>query len=99
MKRIKSLEHIPFPAGSEADNFTFDCMTEGGTFAFRFRFFGDRWHCWVTLPSGEVREVGVFPNAITGTGNTDYGFVFETNLPVIGKTALPFTELYLLTWA
>lgn len=98
MRQIKAVEKIPFPQNTNAENFMFDCMTEKGTFSFHFRFFGGVWQCWVTLPAGIVRQIGVYPNVISGSGNTDVGFVFKTNMPEIGKSSLFFTELYLLTW-
>lgn len=98
MRQVKAVELIPFPANTDADNFTFDCMTERGTFSFNFRYFSKTWHCWVTLPDGIERQIGVYPNVVSDTGNTNFGFVFKTDMPEIGKSSLFFTELYLLSW-
>ena len=99
MRPIKAVEKIPIPENSNADNFTFDCMTESGTFSFNFRFFDNKWQCWATLPNGIIRQIGVYPNVISGSGNTDFGFLFKTNMTEIGKSSLTFAELYLLIWA
>ena len=98
MRTVKSLELVPFPETQIQYNFSFDCVAETGNFNFEFRFFNDRWNCWVTLPSGDVRQIGVYPNVISGTGNIDYGFVFKTRLPEIGYNDLFITELYILKW-
>ena len=98
MRAIKSLERIPFPVTEMQENFSFDCITEAGNFTFAFRFFNGRWNCWITLPNGAIREAGVYPNVVSGTGNSDYGFIFKTQLPEIGYNALFLTELYLIKW-
>lgn len=98
MRVIKSLELVPFPATEIQENFCFDCITESGNFSFAFRFFNNQWHCWVTLSNGTTREVSVYPNVISGTGNSDYGFIFKTQLPEIGYNALFLSELYIIKW-
>ena len=98
MRTIKSLELVPFPETRIQENFSFDCMTEAGAFGFNFRFFNNRWNCWITLPGGKTREAGVYPNVVSGTGNTDYAFMFRTALSDIGFNDLFLTELYIIKW-
>ena len=88
MRNIKSVELIPFPDSDIQQNFTFDAIAEEGSFSFKFRWFSERWNCWVTTPEGDIRQIGVYPNVISGSGHLDYGFVFITDMTAIDYSSL-----------
>lgn len=98
MKQIKKAESIPFPKVELADNFMFDAVTDSGTITLHFKWLENRWRCWITLPSGEIRQAGVFPNVMSWTGFTDYGFIFMTNLSTIDYNSLFLTQAVLVQW-
>jgi len=98
MKTIKSIYSVPFPDAELTDAFYFSTVHPDGVFKFEFRYFNDRWNCFVTLPSGEIRAAGVEPNVLSWSGFIDYGVLFLTDLPVIEKSSLYLTSLYIITW-
>lgn len=98
MRDISKVQQIPFPDSDIQENFEFSAVCDDGTFTFKFKWFNDRWNCWVTLPDGSVRQAGVYPNVISGSGHTDYGCVFSTSLEDIDYNSLFLTTLYLITW-
>lgn len=98
MREISKLQQIPWPDSDLQDNFDFDSVCDDGTYNWHFKWFNDRWNGWVTLPSGEIRQFGIYPNVISGSGHTDYGCVFVTDLTTIDYNSLFFTTLYLITW-
>lgn len=99
MKDIKYIQTVPFPDINEpVENFSFDCVCTAGTFSFHFKWLNDRWNVWVTLPNGEVREAGVYPNVISWTGFTDYGLVFKSSLKAIDFKSLLLAEITLIKW-
>jgi len=98
MRKITALQEIPFPQIDIQDNFEFDAVCAPGTIHINFKWFSDRWHAWFTLPNGDVREAGVYPNVVTGSGHTDYGCIFVTDLASIDYNSLFLTTLYLITW-
>lgn len=53
-------------------NFTFTTLLPPGEFGFLMRWFADQWNLWVTLPSGEIRQAGVFSNLVNWSGFGDY---------------------------
>lgn len=69
-------------------NFSFTTNLPSGKWTFRWQWFLDVWNLWVTLPSGEVRQAGVYPNAISWTGFRDYYLQFITTLDSIGQNDL-----------
>lgn len=99
MKDVKSANIAEWPDGEIDDNFSFSAVHPDGVFKFLFRYFNDRWNCFVTLPSGEVRAAGVEPNVVSWSGFLDYGLVFITDLPLIDKQSLYSTELVILSWS
>ena len=98
MQDIKSAIQVTWPNGDITDNFTFSALHPDGVFKFTFRWFNDRWNCWATLPTGEVRGVGVEPSVVSWAGFLDYGILFNTPLPFIDRESLFATKLYILTW-
>lgn len=98
MQTVKTRELVPWPSGDLADNFTFAASASGGVFNFHFKWLNGRWNCWVTLPSGEIRQAGVLPGVTSWSEAKSYGLIFETNLPSIDYGSLFLTELYILTW-
>lgn len=98
MKEIKSAVQVEWPNADITDNFTFSALHPDGVFKFTFRWFNDRWNCWVTLPSGEIRGAGVEPLVTSWVGFTDYGIIFNTSLPYIDEDSLFSTELVIITW-
>jgi hypothetical protein len=98
MKNIKSANLVSWPDADLVDNFTFSAVHPDGVFQFKFRYFNDRWNGWCTVPSGEIRAIGIEPNVPSWVGYLDYGIFFETELPVIDRNSLFLTKLYILTW-
>ena len=98
MQTIKTKELVPFPSNEIAENFSFSCSATGGAFTFHFKWLNDRWNLWVTLPSGEVRQAGVYPGVTSWSEFNDYGIVFETVMDSIDYNSLFLTRMYLLTW-
>lgn len=98
MQTIDTKELIPFPSGDVAANFKFDCSTTHGNFSFHFKWLNNRWNLWVTLPSGEVRQAGVYPGVMSWSEFNDYGLIFETNMESIDYNSLFATEMYLIKW-
>ena len=78
---IPNLEQDPF-------NFTFSSNLPAGKFTFTFKWFNDQWNIWVTLPSGEIRQAGTFPNTVSWTGFFDFYVQFITTLAEIGQNDL-----------
>lgn len=72
----------------ESFGFTFTSVLPVGPFGFKFRWFNDVWNVWVTLPSGEIRQAGGYPNSFSWTGFADYYFQFSTFLDSIGQNDL-----------
>lgn len=98
MREIKSASLVEWPELDIAENFFFECIDPDGTFVFEFRWLDGRWRCWVTVPTGAVREIGIFPGAFSGAGFLDWGFDLRTALAVIDFDNLFQTELYIIKW-
>lgn len=98
MKDIKSATQVAWPTTDLTDNFSFSTLHPDGVFKFTFRYFNDRWNCWVTLPDGETRAAGVEPLVTSWTGFLDYGILFNTSLLKIDRDSLFTTELIILKW-
>ena len=98
MKEIKKAESIPFPRSEPQENFKFDAITDTGTITIAFKWLNERWNCWITLPSGEVRQASVYPNVISWEGFNDYGFVFMTELAEIDYNSLFLTQMVIIQW-
>ena len=98
MKNITAAYLVRWPTDEVSENFSFEVIHPDGTFRFLFKWINNRWNCWVTLPSGEVRQAGVYPGVYSWTGFLDYGIVFKTGLSEISFTSLVLTELYILSW-
>ena len=98
MKKIKDLNQVQWPNENLYENFKFSVVHPDGVFTFLFRYFNNRWNCWCTLPSGEIRGVGVEPNVISWSGFLDYGVIFITDLEVIDRNSLPLTQLFIVSW-
>jgi len=80
---------VAFPQLQQgAFNFVFTSTLPVGEFGFEFKFFAGHWNCWVTLPSGEIRPAGVYPNDVSWTGFADYYIQFQTTLAAIGQNDL-----------
>lgn len=99
MQNIKDLYTVAFPQADEApSNFTFSTIHPDGVFQFRFSYFGNRWNGWCTLPSGEIRAIGIEPNVCSWSGFLDYGIIFITDLPEISRNNLFLTSLKIISW-
>lgn len=97
-KAVESAYLVSWPEVDIQENFYFDCVTTFGTFGFTFKWKDGRWMCWVTIPDGETRQIGIYPNAISGTGFLQYGFDLRTDRAEIGYNDLFKTELYIYKW-
>ena len=69
-------------------NFTFTTTLPQGQFLFKFMWFNDVWNMWITLPTGEIRQVGMYPNSVNWTGFIDYYVQMVTTLDSIGQNDL-----------
>lgn len=69
-------------------NFVFTTTLPPGPFGFKFMWFNGVWNIWVTLPSGEIRQAGGYPNAVDWTGFLDYYFQLVTSLEDIRQNDL-----------
>ena len=69
-------------------NFVFTSNLPSGRFGFKFMWFNNIWNLWITLPSGEIRQAGMYPNTISWTGFFDYYFRVLTTLDSIGQNDL-----------
>lgn len=98
MKDIEGAALVAWPDMEIIENFYFEAVSPWGTFVFRFRWLEGRWRGWVTTPDGEVRQIGIYPGALSGTGYLDFGFDMITDLAEIGYSDLFKTELYILKW-
>lgn len=98
MRGIESAHLVTWPETELLENFYFDCATTFGTFTFEFRWLDNRWRCWVTTPAGDKREIGIWPNALSGAGFLDYGFDVRTDRAEIDFSSLFDLELYILKW-
>jgi hypothetical protein len=54
----------------------------------------ERWRCTVYLPTGDIREAGLYVDVYNWSGHTDYGILFHLDdkeyvgLNDLGKTAI-----------
>lgn len=69
-------------------NFIFSTTLPFGELGFKFMWLNDVWNIWVTLPSGEIRAMGGYPNAVGWTGFMDYYVQLVTTLDSIGQNDL-----------
>lgn len=76
-------------------NFNFASTLPQGLFTFSFKFFNGVWNCWVLLPTGEIRQAGVYPNVRNWLGFFDYYIKFNTTLDSIGQNDLPNVTMVL----
>lgn len=80
---------VSFPELSmDPFNFVFTTTLPFGELAFKFMWFNEVWNIWVTLPTGEIRQAGGYPNAVGWTGFLDYYFQLVTSLESIGQNDL-----------
>lgn len=97
-KTMQRADRVAWPDTEITENFNFDTIHPDGTFRLEFKWFNDRWNCWVTLPSGEKRQAGVYPNVMNWDGYTDYGIVFMSSLDTINFNSLLLAEIYIIKW-
>lgn len=98
MKSISGASKVNWPTNTVQENFQFDAIDADGVFKFLFKWMNGRWNCWVTLPNGETRGAGVYPNVTSWSGFLDYGLLFKTDLAEINFQNLLMTEIYILKW-
>jgi len=79
---------VSFPNYTTQKDFSFNSTIKGGSFEFHLRYFSSRWHAWATLPSGEVRSFGIFPNVESWKGCDDFGIAVETSRAAVGYADL-----------
>ena len=99
MQKILQKELVEWPDAEIKENFEFSVVADGGTFAFNFRYFFDRWHVWVTLPDEEIREAGVLGGVISWAECPKFGLTFETDSDIITYSGLFYSKLVIITWA
>lgn len=69
-------------------NFVFTTTLPFGELGFKFMWFNQVWNIWVTLPTGEIRAMGGYPQAVGWTGFLDYYVQLVTTLESIGQDDL-----------
>jgi len=102
-KSIQTAYRLSMPdvIGENPQAFKFQAKTGHGTFGFGYRWDTIReiWLLYVTLPSGVIRQAGIFPNDISWTPWDDFGFYVESNADSIGQNDLNKINQYILVWA
>ena len=99
IQNVRSCVSCSMPDMAEIqENFSFDISHPDGTFSVNMKWLNERWNCWVTLPSGEVRQAGVEPNVLSWSCFSDYGFMFKTSLATIGKASVLLPTIYIFSW-
>jgi len=61
-----------------------------------FRWLNSVWNLFVTFPDGSIREAGVYPNAISWKGFSDYWIVFTTDYTSIGRLDIGAIKMFIL---
>jgi hypothetical protein len=91
------LVNIPVvPKGIYA--FSFTTTLAGLGWAFTFLFINNRWTCYATPPSLQVREATVYNNTLNWSGFPDFGCMFSSNLPSIGLNDINNVSMYIFDW-
>ena len=101
-KTVASQYVVAFPILTPNQvNFTFGTFVNGSNFQFNFQFYNNHWYAWATLPSGEIRQLGVHNGCLSWTGFLDYGIYITTSgSDSIGQTDIysGLVSMYLLFW-
>lgn len=98
MRVPQSVYKADIPHDEDLSAFTFSITHPYGVFSFDFRWFGESWECYVTLPSKEVRQAGVYPRVVSWSEFSDFGLIFMTDLQEIKKSSLSMVEVWILKW-
>jgi hypothetical protein len=85
------------PLPDDLVNFNFETDIEDTKFIFYFKYFNDRWNCWVNI-DGDVRHIGVFPNVYNMQGYKDFALFFEFSGDSIGRYDLSGMTIWVLKW-
>jgi hypothetical protein len=102
MKTAKSLTLINLPATASAETaFEFTTSIGGGFWDVVMKWANGVWNGWATLPSGEVRPFGCYPNVVDWSAFTDYGIVVLAQKDELAKADLTAagTSLVVIGWA
>jgi len=86
--------------GEDPQAFKFQVKTNDGTFELSYRWdtIRELWLLYVTLPDGTIRQAGIFPNDISWTPWSDFGFYVEANSNGIGQNDLLNVNQYIVVW-
>jgi hypothetical protein len=98
MKELENFFVVDVPTlPDDLVNFNFETDIEDKKFIFYFKFFNDRWNCWVNI-DGDVRHIGVFPNILNMKGFRDFAIFFEYDGDSIEYEALSGITIWVLKW-
>lgn len=98
MKELENFFTVDVPAlPDDLVNFNFETDIEDTKFIFYFKYFNDRWNCWVNI-DGDVRHIGVFPNVYNMQGYKDFALFFEFSGDSIGRYDLSGMTIWVLKW-
>jgi hypothetical protein len=78
--------------------FDFIANTDDGGFHFFFWYFSNQWNCWVKLPGGEIRTIGVYPNNLNWGSFLDYSLLISFSANSITFEDLSKIGVYILKW-
>jgi hypothetical protein len=96
---VKAKYIVPIPVMPDNTTaFNFDCNIPSGRFHFDFRWneFKNGWSMYVTIPGGEIRQAGVWPNVISWSQYCDFSIQTITDMDSIGINDLDRVSMYLL---
>jgi hypothetical protein len=96
---IDYMTQVPIPISAEGlEKFEFSANTTDGVFAFSFWYFLNQWNCWVTLPTGEKRPIGIY------AGNLNWARFLDYSILIVGSNnSITFDDIldigvYIIKW-
>jgi hypothetical protein len=99
VKTLNNIYQIEIPqAASGLTKFDFTSMLGDISLLFNFWFFNNRWNCWVTLPSGEKRTIGIFTNNYCWSEYSDYSVIISFSNENIFFDDILDIGLFILQW-
>jgi len=97
LKEISKVYEVVFPDFGSNLKFKFLCSTDDGNFNFEFQYFNNQWNCWITLPDGSIRLIGVYADITNWIGYTDYSAYIRSVNPIVFGN-LKDVNIYIIKW-
>jgi hypothetical protein len=73
MKTLDSIYQVNIPSiDVDTKRFNFIAELPDGNFTFYFWYFNNNWTAFIQLPSGEIRNIGVYNNVLNWNKFLDY---------------------------